>query len=146
MQDEPIYTSPFADRALARMPGMGHVTTNVRPPPPRPPHLATLMANTYRGEQYSGGTSCWRLRWCAFCLLIATVMQASIVGSNVQQHFMGDRRATEQGSNVAELISSSFLCGFLVVASWSLISQLLLWSDAAVVEVPETQRVHNAKC
>ena len=42
-----------------------------------------------------------------------------------------------------QLVGDVVLLSLLLIALWSLLSQLLLWSDAAVMKVPEGVRVRN---
>ena len=125
--------------------------SDVRPAPPRPPRLAALMARSTgpsgsfrlsserREEDQVHHFPCWRLRWCAFCLVIAATMQASTVGSRMQQLYVDGA-----GRNMMpQLVGDVVLLSLLLIALWSLLSQLLLWSDAAVMKVPEGVRVRN---
>ena len=131
-----------------------HYGSSVLPPPPRPPRLAALMAqadnlglssNTYKRRSAIGDSaggqlhhfSCWRLRWCAFCLVVATALQASHVGAAMAQAYRED---APMGSGGA-VISAFVQLAALLIALWSLLSQLLLWSDAAVMKVPEGVQV-----
>ena len=72
--------------------------------------------------------SCWRLRWCGLLLLISVTMQAVAVG--------GTLSGGTQCSSFHSLISTCVLAT-TVLALWALLSQLLLWSDAAVLRVPQ---------
>jgi hypothetical protein len=74
--------------------------------------------------------SCWRLRWCAFCLLVATAMQASTVGSSL--HLLYSLDEGDDGRLTLQLLSASIVLLLLLIAFWSLLSQLLLWSDVRV--------------
>lgn len=125
--------------------------TSVTPAPPRPPRLAALMAHadhlglsssTYqRRRTGSGGESsgqlhhfsCWRLRWCAFCLVVANALQASHVGAVLTTAYSEDAPPGSGGA----VISAFIQLAALLIGLWSLLSQLLLWSDAAVMKVPE---------
>ena len=119
------------------------VLTDVKPAPPRPPRLAAMMANagdmgmlSYDSDVYRRREiqhfSTWRLRWCSFCMLIATAMQASSIGGHIQ--LMVGGHEPPPGEKAA-LISSSIMLALLLIALWSLLSQLLLWSDAAVMKL-----------
>ena len=157
--------------------------SDVRPAPPRPPRLAALMSRSglLSSDTDDGGElrhfSCWRLRWCAFCLLVATAIQASNVGAALQLLYADEDHSRGAGP---QLLGASILLAMLLVALWSLLSvhaqsqtqrvalvcpacasaallliallaspagrsQLLLWSDAAVMKVPEGVRVREAK-
>ena len=66
---------------------------------------------------------CWRLRWCAFCLLVSTAMQASTVGSSLQLFYSlsvdpGDER---RRGLTPQLLSASILLLMLLIALWSLL-------------------------
>jgi len=115
--------------------------SDVLPPPPRPPRLAALMASNAAAKTESLGMisssgdaelrrSCWRLRWCAFCLLVATAMQASTVGSSL--HLLYSLDEGDDGRLTLQLLSASIVLLLLLIAFWSLLSQLLLWSDVRV--------------
>lgn len=87
--------------------GLGNSWTDISPygsaalpPPPRPPRLAALMdrannlglSSSYYGrdDYYKRDVhhfDCWRLRWCALCLVIAVALQASTVGSKLQAFY-----------------------------------------------------------
>jgi hypothetical protein len=123
--------------------------TSVLPAPARPPQLQALLTNAAelglttteylekkRTRPEIRHFSCWRLRWCAFCLVIASSLQASTVGAQLQVYYSG-----AEGTSASVLYLPCFLLALLVVALWSLLSQLLLWSDAAVMKVPEGVRV-----
>ena len=154
----------------------------VLPPPPRPPKLAALLSHAndlglsssvYAKEPSKREVqhvSCWRLRWCALCLVrallhptalpnvmltaprcpacrwqvIAVALQASTVGSRVQSFFGGDAGERAPGAG-ADLIGAALLLAVLLIALWSLLSQLLLWSDSAVMKLPSGVRVSDAK-
>jgi len=122
--------------------------SDVRPAPPRPPRLAALMSRSGLLSSDTDGKgelrhfSCWRLRWCAFCLLVATAVQASNVGAALQLLYADEDHSRGAGP---QLLSASIVLVMLLVALWSLLSQLLLWSDAAVMKVPEGVRVREAK-
>jgi len=133
------------DQALMPPPYAGGYTATL-PAPPRPPRLAALLSRAnelglqssyYDRDNYQRREvhhfNCWRLRWCALCLVIAVALQASTVGSHVHAFFAS---SAPQGSG-AELFGSVALLSLLLVALWSLLSQLLLWSDAAVMKVPK---------
>lgn len=147
------------DRA-AESPGfMTTANGGYLPPPPRNPRLAALLAasNAFGmtsdeliGDRITGHREihhfkCWRLRWCAFCLVVANAMQASVVGVQLQNYFSvapGAARAPSAGAN---LVGSTLLLATLLIALWSLLSQLLLWSDAAVMKVPEGVHVRDTR-
>ena len=74
--------------------------------------------------------SAWRLRWCALLLLIGTATQAISVGSAVNADSC--RGLGESGLWIAIGVLAA-----MVLALWALLSQLLLWSDAAVLRVPQ---------
>ena len=121
------------------------VLTDVKPAPPRPPRLAAMMASAgdvglYDSDLYRRRElrhfSTWRLRWCAFCMLIATAMQASSIGGHIQLMLGGHEQAAGEK---ATLISASIMLALLLIALWSLLSQLLLWSDAAVLKLRARQ-------
>ena len=109
--------------------------SDVLPPPPRPPRLAALMASNAAAKtesldmiSSSGDAelrrSCWRLRWSAFCLLVASCLQALTVGSSLQLLY------SLEGRHLTPLLLSSIIVLLLLlIAFWSLLSQLLLWSD-----------------
>lgn len=126
------------------------------PPPPRNPRLAALLAasNTFGmtsdellDRDYQPREirhfSCWRLRWCAFCLVVANAMQASIVGVQLQAFFAVAPGASREPGTGANLVGSMLLLATMLIALWSLLSQLLLWSDAAVMKVPEGVHVSD---
>jgi len=124
--------------------------TNVTPAPPRPPRLAALMSNAdgydpalYTRRDRVEHFSSFRLRWCAFSLVVATAMQASIVGSQLQLYFGGQETALVGGAG-RQAIGSVVLLTLLLIALWSLLSQLLLWSDSAVMKLPEHMRKQAA--
>lgn len=142
----PDSTVPLPYSAYAPSPYFGATTmlSDVRPPPPRPPGLAALLAKTgdielgrEKGKELRH-FSCWRLRWCAFCLVVASAMQASIVGSQLQLVF-----GSREGGMGPQLLAALILLALLLIAMWSLLSQLLLWSDSAVMKVPEGVRVRE---
>ena len=128
--------------------------SNVLPPPPRPALYEKMLTDLGRssdgyrklGESGSGKNihhfPAWRLRWCAACLVIAVTMQASTVGAQMQMYFGAEQPAAGAQSN---MITSLIMLSVLVTAMWSLLSQLLLWSDAAVMKVPEGVRVSGVE-
>ena len=130
-----------ADEAV---PYAGYTAT--LPAPPRPPRLAALLSeardlglsSSFYDNEYQKREvhhfSCWRLRWCALCLVIAVVLQASAVGSTLQAYFLGDSASARAPGAGADVFFASALLALLIVALWSLLSQLLLWSDAAVMK------------
>lgn len=65
--------------------------------------------------------------------VIAVALQASAVGSRLQS-FYGSGEGRAPGAE-ADLITASLLLALLLIALWSLLSQLLAWSDAAVLKV-----------
>ena len=67
-------------------------------------------------------------------------MQASHVGVQLQLAFSPN--APEGGG--INIIGDTLQLVLLLVALWSLLSQLLLWSDAAVMKVPEGVTVRDA--
>jgi hypothetical protein len=142
-----------ADEPVLDLVGANY-SSAVLPAPPRPPRLAALLAHadnlglsssTYKRKTTSDATgggqlhhfSCWRLRWCAFCLVVANALQASHVGAVMSQAYRED---APEGSGGA-VISAFVQLAALLIALWSLLSQLLLWSDAAVMKVPEGVQV-----
>ena len=74
--------------------------------------------------------SAWRLRWCALLLLIGTATQAISVGSAVNADSC-------RGLGESGLWIPIGVLAAMVLALWALLSQLLLWSDAAVLRVPQ---------
>ena len=115
--------------------------TAVLPAPPRPARLQAMLSQAaemglttseYKalGIGEGGGKHsirhfpCWRLRWCAACLVIAVTMQASSVGAQMQIYFGSGGAVTLQGA-VTNLFSSCLLLALLIIAMWSLLSQLL---------------------
>ena len=95
------------------------------------------LRNLLRGRSYADDTpvplvyySAWRLRWCALLLLIGTATQAISVGSAVNADSC--RGLGESGLWIAIGVLAA-----MVLALWALLSQLLLWSDAAVLRVPQ---------
>ena len=74
---------------------------------------------------------CWRLRMCALFLVIGTSLQALVVGGQMEA------LASNGGVSLITFISSLLVFATLLLAMWSLLSQLLLWSDAAVFKLPE---------
>ena len=127
-------------------PGSANYHSAILPPPPRPPRLAALLARAnemglsssyYDKDLYQKREvhhfSCWRLRWCALCLVIAVALQASTVGSRLQALYVAE--AARPPAAAADLGAAALLLALLLIALWSLLSQLLLWSDAAVMKV-----------
>ena len=49
-----------------------------------------------------------------------------------------------RGGAGAELASASLMLSLLLIGLWSLLSQLLLWSDSAVMKVPSGVHVSDA--
>ena len=80
---------------------------------------------------------------CCCSQVIAVALQASTVGARLQSFFVTDGGQHESGAG-ADLIGASLLLALLLVALWSLLSQLLLWSDAAVMKVPSGVHVTDA--
>lgn len=64
-------------------------------------------------------------------------MQAAHVGSAMSQAYREDAPPGSGGA----VISAFVQLAALLIAMWSLLSQLLLWSDAAVMKVPENVQV-----
>ncbi len=125
--------------------------TATLPPPPRPPRLAAMLANAdrlglsssyYNESREIQHTHCWRLRWCALCLVIAVALQASLVGSKLQI-FFSDTASSAVGAK-ADLIQAALMLFLLLISMWSLLSQLLLWSDSAVMKIPSGVTVTDA--
>ena len=115
--------------------------TYMRPAPPRHPLVAQMVSdigsnsNPPKKKPESAAIplmyySCWRLRWCGLLLLASTTLQSILVGTQLG----GDPRSC--GGGFAGLLSSGVLL-MTVLALWALLSQLLLWSDAAVLRVPQ---------
>ena len=102
-------------------------------------HNRLLTISDHRKEGDLQAFSCWRLRWCAFCLVVATAMQASVVGSHLQMLYIGTN--TLPAGAGPQAVGAVLLLTMLLVALWSLLSQLLLWSDAAVMKLPEHVRI-----
>ena len=142
--------SPYS-RPSVDLYGHNSAYSAVQPPPPRPPRLAALMAgaggmglnSSYYDTREVAHFSCWRLRWCALCLVIAVALQASTVGSHLQSFYGGGPVPHAPGAG-AELASASLMLSLLLIGLWSLLSQLLLWSDSAVMKVPSGVHVSDA--
>lgn len=64
--------------------------------------------------------------------VIGVALQASQFGSLLQAYYSAGDRAAGAG---AELMTASAMLALLLIALWSLLSQLLEWSDAAVLKV-----------
>ena len=73
--------------------------------------------------------SCWRLRWCGLLMLASTTLQAISVGTQLNG-------GPQCSGGFGALIAAGVLL-MTVLALWALLSQLLLWSDAAVLRVPQ---------
>ena len=141
-------SAPGNNWSASKLDASGYTSAAV-PAPPRPPRLAALLnrandlglsSSYYEKDGRASGEvrhfSCWRLRAASFCLLIAVALQASVVGSRLQA-------LTAPGAN-AELFVASSLLALLLIALWSLLSQLLLWSDSAVLKIPTGVHVSHA--
>ncbi len=114
----------------AESPGAyGAYGTSVLPPPPRPPAMQALLTSyEYDDRKRSREIqhfSCWRLRWAAACLVIANAMQASLVGSQLQQFYGSAPAGGGAAGGGAALFTACALLGLLLIALWSLLSQLL---------------------
>merc|ERR550514_819497 len=110
--------------------------TYMRPAPPRHPLVSQIVSDFKGGDRKKEQAaiplmyySCWRLRWCGLLLLASTTLQAISVGSQLGG-------GSECSGGFGALLSSGVLL-MTVLALWALLSQLLLWSDAAVLRVPQ---------
>jgi len=167
--DQPVFMSQRDPRWMSFDNGPGRWdragppdTPGYLPPPPRNPRLAAILAasnafgmtsDELLGDRFERHYerrqihhfSCWRLRWCAFCLVVANAMQASIVGVQLQNYFAVASPAARAPGSGANLVGSTLLLATMLIALWSLLSQLLLWSDAAVMKVPEGVHVKDTR-
>lgn len=122
-----------------------------RPAPPRHPLIEELSSRAARegllnstGERSDGRGrgrvqrfSCWRLRLAAFCLVLGTAAQATAVGGQLQGYIVPGGAIPTGLSFTAPLAVAVSVLVLLLAALWSLLSQLLLWSDSAVLRVPQ---------
>ncbi|KAL3901287.1 MAG: hypothetical protein SGPRY_012304 [Prymnesium sp.] len=134
-----------------------HGWSDARPAPPQHP-LVAAMARSLRSEgllssreklddESDGQTkqkektaesapavttvSCWRLRLCALFILAGLAVQAVILGGQLQAYVTSqDITVVALGLTIVVLIS-------MLLALWSLLSQLLLWSETAVFKVSQ---------
>ena len=134
-----------------------YLPTAQRPAPPRHPLLAELTSKlrddgllpkeVERSDDVEEFTtySCWRLRACALCLTLAMGAQAAIVGGEAQRLFE-HREVDLLGlfRLASPLTAPLLLLLLLAIALFSLLSQLLLWSDSAVMRVPSKQRLWSS--
>jgi hypothetical protein len=113
-----------------------------RPAPPRSPIVARYIDDAYqfgeltsyekrekRGSDKMVNIGTWRLRWTSLLLLLAACTQAISVGRLLDAPA---GCAAQTGGTLWAIIQ----LGILLVAMWSLLSQLLQWSDAAVMRIP----------
>lgn len=68
----------------------------------------------------------WRLRWAALLLALTTAMQAAAIGLQAARCFGGEEPPPFAFEG---LVGSSAMLVTLFAALWSLVSQLLIWSE-----------------
>lgn len=110
--------------------------TYMRSAPPRHPLVARTVAEVGGDRQRTRDASVprmdyssWRLRWCCLLLLGSTTMQSVVVG--------GQLSGARSCGSLASILTACALLATLT-ALWALLSQLLLLSDAAVLQVPRS--------
>ena len=110
--------------------------TYMRPALPRHPLVAQIFADVGGDRQRTRDASVprmdyssWRLRWCGLLLLGSTTMQSVAVG--------GQLSGAPSCGSLASILTACALLATLT-ALWALLSQLLLWSDAAMLQVPRS--------
>merc|ERR1711988_1543534 len=112
-----------------------------RAPPRRQPMLTSLHADSQPVKSKSedlrrGDISSWRLKWVVFLLVLVTMVQAVMLGRQLDSARAFVSRDCDCGSEFAVSVG---IFVALLLALWALLSQLLQWSDNVILQPSDAE-------